>query len=224
MSPLEPGRPVYVWDRLVRVTHWVIFWAIVVLSATGIYIGHPFLVVRAPAAAHFVTGTIRVIHFYAAIAFSLAVVARVVWMFTGPTYARWKQFIPVEKERRRGLGTTLQFYLFLQRKPPDHPGHNPLAGLAYTLVFGLYGVMIATGLAMYAAQAAVGSPLRWFAFLSRLFGGLQYARFIHHGVMWLLIAFVVHHVYSAILTSAVEKNGEIDSIFSGYKILGRRDG
>jgi Ni/Fe-hydrogenase 1 B-type cytochrome subunit len=224
MSPLAPGTPVYVWDRLVRVTHWVIFWAMVVLAATGIYMGHPFVAVRAPAAAHFVTGTMRVIHFYAAIAFTLAVAARLLWMFAGPPYARWPQFIPVDKERRRGLKTTLRFYLFLQRKPPDYPGHNPLAGLSYTVVFGLYGVMIATGLAMYAAQAAVGSPLRGFAFVARLFGGLQYARFIHHGVMWLLIGFAVHHVYSAILTSAVEKNGEIDSIFSGYKILGRRDG
>jgi Ni/Fe-hydrogenase 1 B-type cytochrome subunit len=215
--------PVYVWDRLVRVTHWVIFWAIVVLAATGIYIGHPFSVARAPAEAHFITGTVRVIHFYAAIAFSLAVAARLVWMFAGPPYARWPQFIPVDKQRRRDLKTTLRFYLFLQRKPPGYPGHNPLAGVSYALVFVLYGVMIATGLAIYAAQAAVGSPLRWLAFLAPLFGGLQHARFIHHGVMWLLLGFAVHHVYSAFLTSAVEKNGEIDSIISGYKTVEHRD-
>lgn len=220
---MSPVRPVYVWDRLVRATHWIIFWAIVVLSVTGIYLGHPFVSVRAPAAAHFVTGTMKVIHFYAAIAFALAVVARLAWMFAGSRYARWDQFIPVAKERRRGLITSLRFYLFLQRKPPEVVGHNPLAGLSYVAVFGLYGVMIATGLGLYAASASVGSPLRGLAFLARLFGGLQYARFIHHGVMWLLLAFVVHHVYSAILTAAVEKNGEIDSIFSGYKTLGRRD-
>lgn len=216
-------RPVYVWDRLVRATHWIIFWTIVILSATGIYLGHPFVTVKSPASAHYLTAALRLTHVYAGIAFALAVTARVAWMFMGPTYARWDQFIPVAQERRRGLLTTLRFYLFMQRKPPDYPGHNPLAGLSYVAVFGLYGIMIATGLGLYATSAGVRSPLHWLAFLTRLFGGLQYARFIHHGVMWLLIGFVVHHVYSAVLTSAVEKNGEIDSIFSGYKILGRHD-
>ncbi len=223
MSP-PLGTPVYVWDRLVRVTHWVIFWAIVVLSVTGIYIGHPFGGARWPAAAHFVMGTFRIVHFWAGLAFLLAVLARVAWMFLGPTYARWDQFIPVDGERRRGLLTTLRFYLFLQRKPPDTVGHNPLAGLSYVAVFGLYFVMLLSGLGLYGTEARVHSAFAWCAVFTHLFGGLQYTRFIHHGVMWLLLGFVVHHVYSAVLTSAVEKNGEIDSIFSGYKTIGRHEG
>jgi Ni/Fe-hydrogenase 1 B-type cytochrome subunit len=90
-------------------------------------------------------------------------------------------------------------------------------------VFGLYFLAIVTGVVMHAPSADVGSPLRWFAALAPLLGGLQIARWIHHVVMWLLLGFTVHHVYSAVLVSMIEKNGTIDSIFGGYKWVPRHD-
>jgi Ni/Fe-hydrogenase 1 B-type cytochrome subunit len=213
---------VYVWQWPVRLTHWVIALSIAVLSVTGIYIGRPFLVVSGEARFHFVMGTIKVIHFYAAIAFTLAVVSRVIWMFVGNTYARWDKFIPVGR-RRRGIVGTVKFYLFALRKPPGFVGHNPLAGMVYTIVFFLYGTMIATGLAMYSASARVDSPFRFFQFLVPLCGGLQSAHWIHHVVMWLILGFAVHHVYSAIYMSQVEANATVESIFSGYKFVPPED-
>jgi len=212
-----PDPQVYVWDLPVRATHWLIAFSIVVLSATGFYLGHPFMVVSGPAAAHFVTGTVKVIHSYTAIVFTLSVLARIAWMFVGTRYARWDQFVPVTRRRQREIFDTLLFYLFFRRRPPAYPGHNPLAGATYVGVFFLYLVMIASGTAIYAASAGVGSPMHGMRFLVRLFGGLQSARYLHHIVMWLLLGFVVHHIFSALLTSAIERNGEIDSIFSGYK-------
>lgn len=214
--------PIYVWDLLVRWTHWLIVLSIAVLAVTGFLIGNPVLIVTGPAREAFVMGTVRAVHFFAAIVFTLAVLSRILWMFIGPRVARWHQFVPLRRERREGFWPTVRFYLFRQRKPPAFIGHNPVAGFAYTAVFALYLVVIATGLAMYAASAAVGSPGRWFAFLAPLFGGLQLARWIHHVVMWLLLGFAVHHVYSAILVSVVEHNGTIDSIVSGWKWF-RRD-
>ena len=49
------------------------------------------------------------------------------------------------------------------------------------------------------------------------------ARFIHHIVMWLLLGFGVHHVYSAVLMSQIEQNATMESIFTGYKFLRRGD-
>jgi Ni/Fe-hydrogenase 1 B-type cytochrome subunit len=207
----------YVWDAVVRLTHFLIAMSIVVLSITGIYIGNPFIHVSGEAGTRFVMGWIKAIHFYGAIVFTLSVLARIVWMFTGPRYARWSSFIPVTRERWRELWGTLEFYLFVLRKPPAAKGHNPVAGLAYSFVFGLYLVMIATGLGLYSIGADIGSPLRAFGAVLPYFGGASGAQWIHHVVMWLLIGFAVHHVYSAVLVSLVEKNGEIDSIVSGYK-------
>ena len=56
------------------------------------------------------------------------------------------------------------------------------------------------------ASADVGLAVRWFASLAPLIGGLQSARWIHHVVMWLLLGFAVHHVYSAVLMSTIEAN------------------
>ena len=215
--------PVYVWQIPVRTTHWLIALSLLVLSVTGLYIGRPFMTVPGQAGQWFVMGWMRIIHFYAAIVFACAVIARIIWMFTGNKYARWDKFLSVYRTRQKGLLPTVLFYSFLRDKPPAYVGHNPVAGSAYLLVFGLYFLAIGTGLVMHAPSAEVGSPLRWFAALAPLFGGLQVARWSHHVVMWLLLGFTLHHVYSAILVASIEKNGTIDSIVAGYKWVPKHD-
>lgn len=214
---------VYVWEFPVRFAHWLIAISFVVLGATGFYIAHPFIAVAGDARQHFVMGWVRAIHFYFAIAFTLAVVLRIAWMFMGNKYASWNKFIPATRKRWKGLLPTIRFYLSNLRKPPGFVGHNPLAGLDYTMIFLLDLVLILTGFAMYAASAHIGSPMLMFRVLVPIFGGLQTARLIHHVAMWLIAGFAIHHVYSAILMSTVEANATIESIFSGYKFVPRED-
>lgn len=220
-APVKVER-VYVWDLVVRTTHWLIAFSIVVLAATGYYIGNPFIEVPGPARDHFVMGTVKVVHYYAAIVFTLAVLSRVLWMFVGSRYARWDQFIPYHAERRRDFIPTLRFYLFIDRYLPEGAGHNPLAGFTYVFVFLIYFGMIATGLAMYSAEAGAGSPMRLFMYVIPWVGGLSTARWLHHIGMWLLLGFAVHHVYSSILVSGVMQDGTIGSIINGFKFVGRR--
>jgi Ni/Fe-hydrogenase 1 B-type cytochrome subunit len=214
---VETDVPVKVWDHLVRITHWLIALSIVTLAATGYYIGSPFVIAAGPAGQHFVMGTVKVVHFYAAIVFTLSVLTRIAWLFLGKGHARWRELIPVDKARRVGLWRAMAFYGFLRKRPEVCVGHNPLAGLAYTGVFALYLVMIATGIGLYGADASVTSPLHFSSGLLAVFGGAQGARWIHHVVMWVLLLFVIQHVYSAMLTAVTERNGTMDSIFSGTK-------
>jgi Ni/Fe-hydrogenase 1 B-type cytochrome subunit len=208
---------VYVWEVPVRVTHWLIALSILVLSVTGFYIGRPFMTVPGTAGDLFVMGWMRIIHLYAAYTFLVALVARLIWMFTGNKYAHWDKFLSVHRTRQKGILPTVFFYLFLRDAPPGYVGHNPVAASAYTLVFGLCALEALTGLILRGASAEVGSIVSWFGALAPLVGGLQVARWIHHVVMWLLLGFAVHHVYSAVLVAMIEKNGTIDSIVSGYK-------
>jgi Ni/Fe-hydrogenase 1 B-type cytochrome subunit len=217
----EALEPVYVWEAPVRLTHWLIVASLLVLAVTGIYIGHPFLLAPGRAGERFVMGTVKAVHSWSAIVFTVSVLARVGWMFAGNRQASWRELVPIERHRRRGIMPMLKFYTLITREPPPDVGHNPLAGLTYTVVFLLYFLQIATGLTLYAASAHVDSPVAFFAALAPLFGGLQTARWIHHVVMWLLIGFAVHHVQSAWLVSRTRRNGIIDSIFSGYKFLPR---
>ena len=222
--PLTACRPgelvrVYVWQWPVRLTHWLTAYSILVLAVTGYYLGHPFVIVSGPAGQHFVMGWFKTIHFFTAIVFALSVLSRVVWMFMGNRYATWDKFIPVEKRRLTGLWDSLRYYFFQLRQPPGFVGHNPLAGLTYVFVFLIYFMMITTGLALYNVNAPVGSAFRAFHFLLPLWGGAQTARLLHHVGMWMLLAFAVHHVYSAVLMSQVEARGTVESMASGYKFV-----
>jgi Ni/Fe-hydrogenase 1 B-type cytochrome subunit len=222
--PLSVCRPtelvrVYVWQWPVRMTHWSTAYSILFLAVTGFYMGHPFITVGGPAGQHFVMGWAKTIHFYSAIVFSLSVLSRLAWMFMGNRYSTWDKFVPVARRRLSGLWNSLRYYFFQLRQPPGFVGHNPLAGFTYLFVFALFLVMIATGLALYNVSAPVGSPFRVFGFLLPLVGGAQSARWIHHLGMWLILAFAVHHVYSAVLMSQVEARGTVESMASGYKFV-----
>lgn len=211
----------YVWELPVRLVHWVLFVSIVVLAATGYYIAHPFISVPGEARAHFVMGSMRSVHLYASIAFTLSALVRVYWAFAGNAYARWSQLVPVSRQRWQSFKHALLFYTFLTREPIEYLGHNALAGLTYAGIFGIYFVMIATGFALYTVYAPPGSPMQVFGFLIPLFDGLQVARLIHHIGMWVILIFAVAHVYFPVLYSIIERNGVFDSIFSGYKFKER---
>lgn len=214
-----PLERVHIWEWPVRLSHWLIAGSIVVLAVTGIYIGNPFFSIQGEATRNFAMGTMKAVHFWAAMVFLVSVLGRVLWMFAGNPYSRWHQFVPLSRHRALGALRTLAFYTFLRREPPGFVGHNPLAGLVYTLVFLLYGAMIVTGLAMLSASAHVDSPLRAFSFLVPWLGGLQMARLVHHVTMWLILGFVAHHVWSAFLIAAVERSALLDSIFTGDKFV-----
>ncbi|HTT41354.1 MAG TPA: Ni/Fe-hydrogenase, b-type cytochrome subunit [Burkholderiales bacterium] len=208
---------VYVWELPVRLVHWLLFFSILVLAGTGYYIGHPFISVPGPASAHFVMGSMRSVHLYASIVFTLSALVRVYWAFAGNRYARWSELIPVSRQRWRSFKQSARYYAFLSREPVRYLGHNGLAGLTYAAIFGVYFVMMASGFALYTVYAPLGSPMRVFGFLIPLFDGLQVARLIHHIGMWAILIFAVAHVYFPVLYSIIERNGLFDSIISGYK-------
>jgi len=96
----------YVWELPVRLTHWMIFFAIAILPATGYYIGNPFISVLGAATNHFVMGTVRAVHLYTAIIFAMAVLVRIYWPFVCNSYARLSQFIPMSLQRLQNLWRT----------------------------------------------------------------------------------------------------------------------
>ncbi len=225
MSTLADARPapavkerIYIWELPVRVTHWLLFFSVLILAATGYYIGHPFISVPGPAKEHFVMGTARAIHLYTAIVFTLAVLVRVFyWSFAGNRYARLTELIPLSLQRLRNFWDTFLFYSLLRRHHDMYQGHDALAGASYGLIFATYLVLIATGLALYTVDASASSPFQVFDFLVPVFDGLQVARLIHHICMWVVLIIAVVHIYSAVLWALIEDTGEIDSIFTGYK-------
>lgn len=207
----------YVWEVPVRVTHWVNFLSIIILAITGIFIGTAKTLALDPS--QFITGWIRFVHFVTAYAFSVSFLARIYWMFKGNRYANWREFFPILTEGgRRNMMETFKYYSFVNKKAPHPVGHNALAGSAYAGVFLLYLVMICTGFALYSERAPHSFTHKLTGWLFVLFSN-QGMRLTHHMVMWLLIGFVIHHIYSAWLMDIKERGGVISSIFGGYKAV-----
>ena len=209
----------YVWELPVRITHWVIFLSIVVLTFTGYYLYDPFIIARGNRV--FLMGTMRFVHEVAGFVFIAAFLVRAYWFFMGNKWARWRQFLPIGRRRWNEFWSQLGYYLFLRRKPPFVIGHNPLAGATYTVIYFLILVEILTGLALYnhiLGSKWLGFFIDWLPWLI----SIRYLRAIHFFIMLALWAFFIHHVYSAVLIGLEERSGLVGSIFSGYKFFPER--
>ncbi|HKK01951.1 MAG TPA: Ni/Fe-hydrogenase, b-type cytochrome subunit, partial [Desulfuromonadales bacterium] len=206
----------YIWEWPVRITHWVNALCIVVLSITGYYIGHPFI--SAPQTADFVMGWVRFVHFVFAFVFTISIVSRLIWASIGNQHCTWKVFFPwLYRDGRSNMWKMFKFYTFTSKKiPREIWGHNSLAAAAYSGVMILFLLQIFTGFALYGQYEPGGF---WDQLLGPLLPvlGNQWLRLTHHMIMWLLIGFFIHHVYSAWLMDVKERNGTMGSIFGGYK-------
>ncbi len=223
----ELEKAEYVWQLPVRITHWINVLSVAILTITGIYIAHPFMYNPnsflgigwlAPLTGGYFMGTVRFIHFVTAFVFTTSVLFRVYWMFMGNRYASWRQYVPVKKERRRGIRRMFGYYMFVRPVPPAMIGHNPLAGTAYTILLVLYTLQMISGFALYSVPFHGG-------FWPTVFGwivvalGISVVRVVHAIIMWMILAFIVHHVYTAILIDIEEHSGLMSSIFTGYKYI-----
>ncbi len=112
----------------------------------------------------------------------------------------------------------VSYYSFLRKDLVHRVGHNALAGVTYLFMFALMFIEIVTGLTLYTqvrGHWAFGFLFNW---IPRLVD-IQNLRLIHFCIMFAFFAFVIHHVYSAVLVSWEERNGLIESMFTGYKFV-----
>jgi Ni/Fe-hydrogenase b-type cytochrome subunit len=206
----------YVWEKPVRIAHWLIFFAFVVLAFTGLYIHRPFLLAggRAP----FLMARMRFVHVVSGFVLTGAFALRVYWFFKGNFWARWSAYIPIRREQWKGMGSMLEFYLFMRFDPGHRAGHNPLAALSYFIIYLLILVEILTGLFLY--SQVLGNPVltEYISWLPHLIAP-AYLRLIHYFLMFVFFAFIIFHVYASVLVSIEEENGLLDSIFSGWKFM-----
>jgi len=171
----------------------------------------------------YIMGWMRMLHFSFAYLFAVSVAARIIWMFIGNRHCSWRAFLPwLTADGRKSFVKMFRYYTFTGKQIPYESGHNPVAATAYLGIFFLFIFQIVSGFALYGQYAPGG-------FWDSTFGGMlvafgsQWMRLFHHGVMWLLVGFVINHVYSAWLMDTKERNGTISGIFSGYRYIEPED-
>ncbi|RMG33178.1 MAG: Ni/Fe-hydrogenase, b-type cytochrome subunit [Gammaproteobacteria bacterium] len=215
----EPA--VYVYQAPVRIWHWVNALAIVVLAVTGYFIGSPLPTMPGEASDNFLMGYIRFAHFAAAYIFVIGFLGRVYWAFVGNSHAREIFSPPVFRSSFwGGVWHELKWYLFLVKEPRKYTGHNPLAVLTMHFMF-VWGAlfMVVTGLALYGEGAGYDSwqYTLFSSWVIPLFGQSQDVHTFHHLVMWVIIWFVMIHVYVAIREDIMSRQSIVSSMISGWR-------
>ena len=206
----------YVWEKPVRISHWLMFFAFVALSFTGLYMHRPFLLV--PSHASFLMARMRYVHVVSGFVLLAAIALRFYWFFKGNFWAKWTSYVPLRRDQWQGMGSMLKFYLFMRFTPGRRVGHNPLAAFSYAIIYVLILVEIVTGLVLY--SEVLGNPVfHQFTDWLPVLVSVSYLRLIHYFLTFVFFAFILFHVYASVLVSLEEENGLLDSIFSGWKFV-----
>jgi Ni/Fe-hydrogenase 1 B-type cytochrome subunit len=215
---IEQRMRIYAWEFPVRLTHWINFLCIIVLSVTGFYIGKPFI--HAYSTDQYIMGWVRFIHFVAAYAFLMSVLIRLYWSFVGNNHASIKTFFPFT--RMGHMSSELKCYLLMDKKPHCYVGHTHLGGLAMLIVYLIFLFMIFSGFALYSVNH---NGAIWTILGGWLLGimNLQTIRLFHHLLMYGILAFAMLHVYIAWFLDVRGKTALMDSIFSGYKYIPEKE-
>lgn len=226
MSGAEGTRQsaVYVYQAPVRLWHWINAASIVTLAATGFFIAHPFFSAMGESAENFWMGTVRAVHFAAGYVLGFGFLYRMVFSAFGNHHARQIFTLPAFNAGFwGGVWHEIRWYAFAAREPRKYVGHNPLAQLAmFTMFTATMTVMIATGFAMYGegAGAASWSHAVFTSWVLPLVGNNSMAlHTVHHMTMWIMIVFVMVHIYAAIREDIMSRQSLVSTMISGWRMF-----
>lgn len=214
-------RAIYVYQAPVRLWHWINAVAIVVLMVTGYFIGTPLPTMSGEASDNYLMGYIRFAHFAAGYVVLVGLIGRIYCAITGNSHARELFTLPVTQAAYwRELWAQAAWYLFLRPRPNQYVGHNPVARLAMFFGFFICALfMICTGFALYGEGTQEGSwAHRMFtSWVIPLFGSSQDVHTWHHLGMWVMVIFVMVHIYAAIREDIMGRQSIVSTMISGYR-------
>ncbi|PPK62130.1 Ni/Fe-hydrogenase, b-type cytochrome subunit [Malaciobacter marinus] len=217
----------YEFSFWLRVTHWVRAIAIIVLTASGFYIAYPFI---APAhnggePVNFLNALFRSWHvIFGFLLISVTIGKFYLFFFDKQSKverASFKDFI-----NPKVWINQIKYYLLIGKHPHGKGVYNPLQFMAYVGVYGAIILISLTGLILYIHVYHQGMGGMLYDILrpvEAMFGGLAWVRQLHHIAMWIFIIFLPIHIYLAVFNSVYGKSGAMDSIFSGYRWVKKKD-
>lgn len=203
-----------------RIFHWVMVVSIGVLFATGLYIGNPFFIGSQGIEPTFAVSnwasmsTIRFIHFVAAYILMASFIFRVYGFIVNKGDRMLPK--PWTKLFWTGMVDVGLHYGFLRAAHRPYL-RNSMARSGYAGVYSMIFIEIVTGFAMYGQVNPNGLIGRLFGFINHMFVDEYIVHLIHHYVAWMIMLFVIIHIYMATRADMTEKGGEISSMFSGIK-------
>lgn len=211
---------VYVFEAPVRLWHWVHAVCILVLAGSGYLIANPLPTMSGEASDHFLMGNIRFVHFTAAFIFTIGFIARLYWAIVGNHHSRELFIVPVwSGDFWKRVWHEIKLYAFVTFKVSKNIGHNPLAQIFMWLVnVVLLLFMVCTGFALYSQGAGAGS---WadvlFGWVFSIEPSSQTVRMWHFFGMWLMLVFVVVHIYMVVRAEFMSRQNGVSAMIDGYR-------
>ncbi len=201
------------WSILLRLYHWAFALSIITLCITGFYINGPWTNSLREGSASWPMAYMRFIHFTAGYVFTAAVLTRIFLYIFGNKQERILEHLPVTPRNIKNLFSTLLQYSYIKDShDPDRLGHNVLAGMTYVITIIAAVFQLISGFYLLFPEIAI-----WEGYGLAIFGSQQWARYIHHLLMWWFMIFAFIHIYLVVWNDVQEPEGLVSSIFTGKK-------
>lgn len=222
-EPIQEGKPIYVFQLPIRIWHWSMVLSFLVLIPTGYIIGKPWHSLDGDPTYLFYMGYTRMAHFIAGFIIAIGLLWRIIFAFFGNKYSRQVFVIPFwRKSWWQDLLSDFRWYLFLDRTPREHIGHNPLAQLGMMTCINLLIIMILTGFGMYvqSSDSVILQPFHLVVDFIYWIGDSGRDLHSYHRLgMLFLICFIIIHLYMVIREEIMGKSTLVSTMFSGFRLL-----
>ena len=214
-----------------RTIHWTNAFCMIVAVATGLYIGHPYYqtFIADPAVDKYVMAWNRWGHFIVAIIFDVTAILIAYLYFFSRFEKPYKKLIPTWTHIKEFFEVFLNIITFNRRKNFDS-SHSDSYNIVFFTIFHLLLVfMLLSGLQLYVHGLASGisSIGAWWPAMLHLatdwtlevFGGNMGVRIAHHTSMYLILVWVMCHIYYQVWRTIFWREGDIGIVFSGHKFV-----
>jgi len=219
-----------------RANHWVVAVCMVAAVVTGLYIAHPYYqsLIAQESAETFVMAWNRQIHFVAAIIFDVSSIVVAYLYFFSRFEKPYKKLIPNGQNIKEFVDVLINL-LSLNRVKKFNSSHADSFNAVFFFVFHLMLVwMLLTGLQLYVHGLASGhsSIGEWWPAMLHLFtdwtvwatgGTYMDVRMSHHVTMYLIIAWVMFHIYYQFWRTIFWQEGDINIVVGGTKYVKDKD-
>lgn len=229
-----------VWDRTVRIFHWLNVLCVLALIAIGTVI----LNAKGLGVTNDGKIILKTIHVYVGYVFAVNLVWRIIWGFIGGRFARWKMALPF------GSNYKAQFKAYIEgaknNKPVGFLGHNPIARLMIALLFLLMSLQAITGLVLAGTDVYMppfGNTIKaWVATDSatvelvkpyskdgvneEAYKEMRDARkpfaVTHYYIFFIMLGAIVFHLLGVLVSEIRERNGLVSAMMTGKKVFAEK--
>ena len=218
-----------------RTIHWTNAFCMIVAVATGLYIGHPYYqtFIADPAVDKYVMAWNRWGHFIAAIIFDVtAILIGYLYLFSNFDKP-YKKILPTKQNFIEFLEVFFNLITFNRRKKFDSTHSDSYNIVFFTFFHILLVFMLLTGLQLYvhglaSGLSSIGSWWPWMLHFATdwtlsVFGGNMGVRIAHHTAMYLILMWVMSHIYYQVWRTIYWREGDIGIVFSGHKFVKGED-